>query len=129
MGAPHLPPWRREGGFRGRRCLPRGVAQEGFLFEGKAGETLDVKGYQAHAWVEVYRDGLGWLPVEVTGQSGLDSEALGAHDADPSPEPLPEGTESSPEPADGSQPSSPPLSVGLPIRSAERQNPIQADLF
>ena len=96
------------------RCLgiPARVT-EGFLLEGKAGETLDVKGYQAHAWVEVYRDGLGWLPVEVTGQSGLDSEALGAHDAAPSPEPLPEGNEQSPEPADGSQPSSPPLSVGL----------------
>ena len=59
---------------------------EGFLLDAKSGETVDVKGYQAHAWVEVYQDGLGWLPVEVTGQSGLDSDALGSHDETPTPE-------------------------------------------
>ena len=29
-----------------------------------------VTAMQAHAWVEVYIDGLGWIPVEVTGGSG-----------------------------------------------------------
>lgn len=86
---------------------------EGFLLDGKAGETLDVKGYQAHAWVEIYQDGLGWLPVEVTGQSGLDSEALGAHDPDPDPDPFPEGNGPSPEPENPVQTSSAPLPVGL----------------
>lgn len=32
----------------------------------KSGQTLDVGGNRAHAWVEYYQDGLGWLPFEVT---------------------------------------------------------------
>lgn len=28
------------------------------------GEELQVTGQQAHAWVEIYRDGIGWYPVE-----------------------------------------------------------------
>lgn len=61
------------------RCLgvPARVV-EGFLVEAAAGSYTDVKGKNAHAWVEVYQDGLGWLPVEVTGQSGLDADVLGA---------------------------------------------------
>ena len=47
---------------------------EGFLVHAEAGRTVDVSGSDAHAWVEIYQDGLGWLPVEVTGQSGLQSE-------------------------------------------------------
>ena len=96
------------------RCLgiPARIT-EGFLLEGKAGEPVDVKGYQAHAWVEIYQDGLGWLPVEVTGQSGLDSEALGAHDSSPSPEPAPDGAAPSPEPAEEPQSGMLPLPVGV----------------
>ena len=86
---------------------------EGFLVEAKAGESVDVKGFQAHAWVEVYQDGLGWLPVEVTGQSGLETEALGAHDAEPSPEALPEGAEPSPAPPEEAEAGTLPLPVGL----------------
>ena len=32
----------------------------------KSGQTLDVGGNRAHAWVEYYQDGLGWLPFEAT---------------------------------------------------------------
>lgn len=39
---------------------------EGFLFYAEAGRWTDITGESAHAWVEVYRDGLGWIPVEVT---------------------------------------------------------------
>lgn len=86
--------------------IPARVA-EGFLLDAESGETVDVKGYQAHAWVEVYQDGLGWLPVEVTGQSGLDSDALGAHDETPEPE----ETDSE---VDSTMPATPPpLPVGL----------------
>lgn len=95
------------------RCLgiPARVT-EGFLLDGKADETVDVKGSQAHAWVEVYQDGLGWLPVEVTGQSGLDSDALGSHDTAPSPEPNPDGESPASDPQNSlSAPSS--LPVGL----------------
>ena len=41
----------------------------GFHAEGSAGRTTVVKGSDAHAWVEVYVDGLGWQKVEVTGSS------------------------------------------------------------
>lgn len=32
----------------------------------KSGQTLNVGGNRAHAWVEYYQDGLGWLPFETT---------------------------------------------------------------
>ena len=34
---------------------------------------MDIKAKNAHAWVEVYIDGVGWIPVEVTGASFDDS--------------------------------------------------------
>ena len=51
------------------------------------GRFVDVKGAQAHAWAEIYRDGLGWLPVEVTGRGGLDP--LPEESADPFMTPTP----------------------------------------
>ncbi len=56
---------------------------EGFLAESYAGRITEVTGADAHAWVEVYQDGLGWLPVEVTGQSGLDSGIIGPEERVP----------------------------------------------
>ena len=44
---------------------------EGFLVQGEKDHYVDVMGQDAHAWVEVYLDGLGWIPVEVTGRGGL----------------------------------------------------------
>lgn len=38
--------------------------------------TLSIPDSHAHAWVEIYQDGLGWIPVDVTpasGSSGTDS--------------------------------------------------------
>ena len=42
----------------------------GYLAQARAGQSCTVTEADAHAWVEVYRDGLGWIPVEVTGQQG-----------------------------------------------------------
>lgn len=44
---------------------------EGYYIAGTAGlqnteEAIHVSGEQAHAWVEIYFDGMGWLPVDVT---------------------------------------------------------------
>lgn len=39
----------------------------GIFAETVAGETVQVTAKTAHAWVEIYLDGLGWIPVEVTG--------------------------------------------------------------
>lgn len=47
----------------------------GFQVDVKGGETTNVLGEDAHAWVEVYEDGFGWRYVEVTGsgsQGGSD---------------------------------------------------------
>ena len=46
----------------------------GFAAQTLAGETTDVLEKMAHAWVEVYVDGIGWVNVEVTGSG---SPALG----------------------------------------------------
>ncbi len=92
---------------------------EGFLVAAEAGRSLEVTGENAHAWVEVYRDGLGWLPVEVTGQSGLRSDALGAGteemrplSAEPSTEPV--GPDGSPLPEDA-VPAQPEEAEGRPV--------------
>ncbi len=45
---------------------------DGFLVSTKAGETVEVTVADEHAWVEIYLDGLGWVPVEVTGSAGFD---------------------------------------------------------
>ena len=42
----------------------------GFVCNTVAGETVEVTAMQAHAWVEVYIDGIGWIAVEVTGGTG-----------------------------------------------------------
>lgn len=39
----------------------------GYLAETAAGETVAVTTDDAHAWVEVWLDNIGWIPVEVTG--------------------------------------------------------------
>ena len=39
----------------------------GYLGVGEANQWNTVTGEYAHAWVEVYIDGMGWVPVEVTG--------------------------------------------------------------
>ena len=45
----------------------------GFVCDTVAGKTVDVTAMQAHAWVEVYIDGIGWIAVEVTGSDGSTS--------------------------------------------------------
>ena len=41
----------------------------GYSVEGEAGVKTDVLNNQAHAWVEIYLDGIGWVAVDVTGSS------------------------------------------------------------
>lgn len=44
----------------------------GFVDTLLKGEVVDLTSADAHAWVEIYVDGLGWVPMEVTG--GISSE-------------------------------------------------------
>ena len=50
----------------------------GYASSAERNEWIDVTSNDAHAWVEVYRDGIGWICVEVTGSSVL-----------PPPKPIP----------------------------------------
>ena len=53
----------------------------GYVGDTKAGQYVNILAQNAHAWVEVYVDGLGWVNVEVTGTSASsswgDSEVTG----------------------------------------------------
>lgn len=65
----------------------------GVAFDAEADRSVEVLRENEHAWVEVYIDGTGWLPVEVTPGS-LDGEAPGTEpprpeDASPEPSPAP----------------------------------------
>ena len=40
------------------------------------GETVEVPDYTAHAWMEIYLDGYGWYPIEVTPGGGESGESL-----------------------------------------------------
>ena len=49
-------------------------AAVGYMVETKAGEYVSIMSQTAHAWVEVYIDGIGWMQVEVTGGNGSNTE-------------------------------------------------------
>lgn len=48
----------------------------GFLGKTTAGSVTEVTAAQAHAWVEVYVNGIGWVNVEVTGSSPSSSAPI-----------------------------------------------------
>lgn len=74
---------------------------DGFLFQAQAGEFVNVLQSNEHAWVEVYLDGLGWIPVEVTGSGGA---AETAPQETAAPEPTETGTAETPPPTESAQP-------------------------
>lgn len=90
----------------------------GYTADVEPGRRTDVPDYAAHAWVEVYVDGYGWYPVEVTPAAAF--TWYEQEEAEPSPAPtmdMPEGGE--PEPTPTPTPSQAPdaaeaPSAGLP---------------
>ena len=50
----------------------------GFAGNTKAQTWTEITAKQAHAWTEVYIDGIGWLPIEVTGASNESGGGPGA---------------------------------------------------
>ena len=87
--------------------IPARVA-EGFAVETHAGSLTSVLAGDSHAWVEVYWDGVGWIPMEVTAQAGIatqNPEPSAAPDASPSPSPVPQNVSSDPEPSEQPVPS------------------------
>lgn len=86
---------------------------DGFLFRAQAGEYVDVLQANEHAWVEVYLDGLGWIPVEVTGSGGVT-------------EPAPQETAGTETPEAEETP--PPPESGEPEYEEESAAPVQTPL-
>lgn len=84
--------------------IPARVAT-GVLADAVAGTAVDVQKLNEHAWMEVYIDGLGWFPVEVT-PGTLDPSAAGS-DPSPSETPQPEDMASGPSPEPAGQTDSP----------------------
>lgn len=73
---------------------------EGYKVTGNGRQQIEVKNRNAHAWVEIYLTGLGWIPVEVTpgyvGQApGESAEAETEPETEAAPETKPE-TEAAP---------------------------------
>lgn len=90
------------------------------------GRWIDVPDYNAHAWVEVYWSGAGWLPMEVT-PAGPDAPAAYANATTPEAEDLPSPTPSAsptPEPAESTPTPSPsPTTAPTPAASAPTAAP------
>ncbi len=69
---------------------------EGYLVSAEQGRSVPVTGANAHAWVEVYVDGIGWIPVEVTASESAELETQDPYAAPPeesSPDPQENGYE------------------------------------
>ena len=89
----------------------------GFTAQAVPGRTVDIPDRAAHAWVEVWIDGFGWYPVEVTPataftwyERGDEPSQLPSDPAaesatpPPTPTPTPAPTTDAPGPADGLSP-------------------------
>ncbi len=63
---------------------------EGYLVNNTApGSSVKVTGADAHAWAEIYLDGLGWVPVEVTASAAEGEYQPSEGSVAPTPEALP----------------------------------------
>ena len=73
---------------------------EGYLVNNTApGSSVRVTGADAHAWAEVYLDGLGWVPVEVTASAAEGEYQPSEGSVAPTPESLPpDSSEQTPPP-------------------------------
>lgn len=103
----------------------------GVLAEVDADIPAEVRRLNEHAWVEVYIDGVGWLPVEVTpgsldGNNGDDGEnptetAQPGEEGQPTPEPAPPFT-----PDNGSEPGAKPdgAAAGVEQSTAKGTTPV-----
>jgi len=58
----------------------------GYLVSAQAGRTVEVQQGNAHAWVECYIDGVGWVPLEPTPGNGL-SETVNTETTTPTEAP------------------------------------------
>lgn len=94
---------------------------EGYLYLSQSRQFVDVRGENAHAWVEIYMDGLGWIPVEVTGSSSAVLKEDDADQAQPLPTSQPSDDTTVPEETAVPEPSpsTEPLPVGVISQPAD----------
>ena len=80
---------------------------EGYLVNNTApGSSVRVTGADAHAWAEVYLDGLGWVPVEVTASAAEGEYQPSEGSVAPTPESLPPDQPEQTPPTEETEPSS-----------------------
>lgn len=94
---------------------------EGFLFYAEAGSWTDITGESAHAWVEVYQDGLGWIPVEVTPAASSGESGPGGELAQESAAPVESSAPTESAPVD--EPETQPTEAPAPTPAAENGRP------
>ena len=102
---------------------------EGYAVPSGEEGWVDVPDYNAHAWVEVYFGGTGWVPVEVT-PAGPDAPAATENarpmtePAEPTPVPTPTPSPTaSPAPSPSSDPETSPASQPSPTAQASSPAP------
>lgn len=102
----------------------------GYLVNAQADRTVTVTAAQAHAWVEVFINGVGWVVLEPTPSTGL-SQTLGSGDipTEPSvptePSTEPDDPQPSTEPDETTEPEDPVQTTG-PSHTTRPQNTIQS---
>ncbi len=101
------------------------LARGDFSGEGSTARVV-LTGRDAHAWTEVYFDGIGWLPVEVTPSYFSDGDSDSVVDPDAPDAPEEEAPPAQPElpPEDQPEPELPPVTPVLPDGGQEKKNPL-----
>lgn len=62
---------------------------EGYLARGGSGETITLTGVDAHAWVEIYFKGLGWISFDPSGGQSSGNESDGETESEDTPSDIP----------------------------------------
>jgi len=96
------------------------VAKSDSLQKSGEGYTASVLDSYAHAWVEIYLDNYGWVPVEMT--PGYSQMVFSESEVTPEPEKMPEDAEETEEPSQESTEADEETTEEEPEKSSEELN-------
>ena len=85
-------------------------------------DVIEVKDSDAHAWVEIYRDDIGWVPMEVTPGTG---NVIGDNEAVPTP--TPEGSSETPPSEKPAETAAPQETETAPPQEAEGEAVLEGE--